>query len=116
MENSWVEIVFTEPWNNRFANMELVELVEKARDLSLEPIDDGEKPEDVVVKKLNLDERRFAPLSQHVTLWLDFWLFWFSELHIRWHVRLLNQQVRGNPWRYFTETAYLYEKKQRYSP
>jgi len=26
---------------------ELVELVEKARDLSLEPIDDGEKPEDV---------------------------------------------------------------------
>ena len=31
---------------------ELVELVEKARDLSLEPIDDGEKPEDVIVNKL----------------------------------------------------------------
>ena len=47
---------------------ELVELVEKARNLSLEPIDDGEKPEDLVVNKLNLDERRFALLSQHVTL------------------------------------------------
>ena len=31
---------------------ELVELAEKARDLSLEPIDDGEKPEEVVVNKL----------------------------------------------------------------
>lgn len=31
---------------------ELVELVEKAHDLSLEPIDDGEKPEDVIVNKL----------------------------------------------------------------
>ena len=67
MENSRVEIVFTEPWNNRFAKKK-GELVEKARDLSLEPIDDGEKPEDVVVNKLKLDERRFAPLSQHVTL------------------------------------------------
>lgn len=35
---------------------ELVELVEKARDLSLEPIDDWEKPEDVIVNKLQTKE------------------------------------------------------------
>ena len=35
---------------------ELVELMEKARDLSLEPIDDGEKLEDVVVNKLQTKE------------------------------------------------------------
>lgn len=33
---------------------ELVELVEKAHDLSLEPIDDWEKPEDVIVNKLQM--------------------------------------------------------------
>ena len=35
---------------------ELVELVEKARDLSLDPIDDGEKPEDVIASKLKMKE------------------------------------------------------------
>lgn len=38
---------------------ELVELVEKARDLSLDPIDDGEKPEDVIASKLKMKEGLF---------------------------------------------------------
>lgn len=39
------------------------------------------------------DERRFAVLSQHITLWLDFWLFQFSELHKQWqHIYLINKE------------------------
>ena len=35
---------------------ELVDLVEKALDLSLEPVEDGEKPEEVIAKRLQLKE------------------------------------------------------------
>ena len=45
----------------------LVELVEKARDLSLERLDDWVKPEAVIVNKLQMKEGSF-PVSTRYTL------------------------------------------------
>ena len=44
---------------------ELVELVEKARDLSLDPIDDGEKPEDVIAASGRRRKVRFLALQHY---------------------------------------------------
>lgn len=77
MESSWVEVVFTESWNNGFAKEKRgnVELLEKARELVLEPIDDWEKPENVTVNKLRTKE---GSLPWHNTLHSD-WTSDFSD-------------------------------------
>ena len=76
MERSLVKSIFSAQGDNCIAKKkeELVDL-DLARGLSLEPVEDGEKPEEVIAKKLQLQEGLFPSRN---TLQSD-WTSDFSE-------------------------------------